>query len=195
MIDALIVRAHRHGAGAEKSRRRPSDRAKRRRFEPKIHVAVSALGNPAGVHSTAAQVHDPVGSDELLPGLEAKYVLADKACDADARVIEPLRAAGKRAVIPSKKNRTETRPCDRELYEARSLVEIFYCNLNQFRAITPRYDKTARNFLAAIFLASAIIWLNRRQALYTDPCPTSLPRPIAAPRPLPMSSPAQCTSL
>jgi transposase len=70
-----------------------------------------------------------------LPGLEAKILLADKAYDADERVIEPLRAAGKQAVIPSKKNRKEPRPYDRELYKARSLVEIFFCNLKQFRAI------------------------------------------------------------
>jgi transposase len=75
-------------------------------------------------------------------------------------VIEPLRAAGKQAVIPSKKNRKEPRPYDRELYKARSLVEIFFGNLKQFRAIATRYDKTARNFLAAIFLAAAVIWLN-----------------------------------
>ena len=126
----------------------------------KIHATVDALGNPTGIHLTAGQVHDLVGSDELLPGLEAKILLADKAYDADARVIEPLRAAGKQAVIPSKKNRKEPRPYDRELYKARGLVEIFFCNLKQFRAIATRYDKTARNFLAAIFLASATIWLN-----------------------------------
>jgi transposase len=80
----------------------------------KIHVVVDALGNPIGVHLTAGQVHDLVGSDELLPAIEAKIVLADKAYDADARVIEPLRAAGKQAVIPPKKNRKEARPYDRE---------------------------------------------------------------------------------
>ncbi|MBM3575818.1 MAG: transposase, partial [Alphaproteobacteria bacterium] len=35
-----------------------------------------------------------------------------------------------------------------------------FCKLKQFRAIATRYDKTARNFLAAIYLSSAIIWLN-----------------------------------
>jgi transposase len=126
----------------------------------KIHATVDALGNPTGIHLTAGQVHDLVGSDALLPGLEAKILLADKAYDADERVIDPLRAAGKQAVIPSKKNRKEPRPYDRDLYKARSLVEIFFCNLKQFRAIATRYDKTARNFLAAIFLAAAVIWLN-----------------------------------
>ncbi|MGD9542303.1 MAG: transposase, partial [Methylocystis sp.] len=36
----------------------------------------------------------------------------------------------------------------------------FFCKLKQFRAIATRYDKTARNFLAAIHLSAAIVWLN-----------------------------------
>jgi transposase len=35
-----------------------------------------------------------------------------------------------------------------------------YAEVMQYRAIATRYDKTARNFLAAIHLAAAIIWLN-----------------------------------
>jgi hypothetical protein len=30
----------------------------------------------------------------------------------------------------------------------------------QFRAITWRYNKTARNFIAAVHLTAAIVWLN-----------------------------------
>jgi transposase len=48
--------------------------------------------------------------------------------------------------------------------EASSFVsapaEQFFCKLQQFQAIATRYDKTARNFLAAIHLAAATIWLN-----------------------------------
>jgi len=40
------------------------------------------------------------------------------------------------------------------------LIENFFCRLKQFRAIATRYDKTATNFLAAVYLASATIWLN-----------------------------------
>jgi hypothetical protein len=39
--------------------------------------------------------------------MTAKSLLADKAYDADKRVIEPLAAAGQTAVIPTKKNRLE----------------------------------------------------------------------------------------
>ena len=39
-------------------------------------------------------------------------------------------------------------------------IENFFARLKQYRAIATRYDKTARNFLAAIHLAAAVIWLN-----------------------------------
>jgi transposase len=75
-------------------------------------------------------------------------------------VIEPLIAAGKTAVIPPKSTRKIQRDYDKEAYKARHLIENFFCKLKQFRAIATRYDKTARNFLAAIHFAAAIIWLN-----------------------------------
>ncbi len=100
------------------------------------------------------------GSDELSPGLEAKTILADKGDDADKRVIHPLREAGKERVIPPKRNRTEQRTYDKELYKARHLIENFFAKLKQYRALATRYDKTARNFLAAVHLAAAVIWLN-----------------------------------
>jgi transposase len=84
----------------------------------------------------------------------------DKAFDADERVIEPLLAGGKTPVIPSKANRKIQRTYDKEMYKARHLIENFFCKLKLFRAIATRYDKTARNFLAGIHLASAIILLN-----------------------------------
>jgi transposase len=126
----------------------------------KIHALVDALGNPAGFHLTPGQAHDLDGADVLLPELEAGALLADKAYDADKRVIEPLQEAGIEAVIPPKANRKQPRSYDKDLYKARSLIENFFCKLKQFRAIATRYDKTARNFLAAIHLAAAVIWLN-----------------------------------
>jgi len=126
----------------------------------KIHATVDALGNPTGLHLTPGQAHDLDGADALLPGLEADALLADKAYDADERVLKPLQDAGIEAVIPPKANRKEPRSYDKDLYKARSLIEIFFCKLKQFRAIATRYDKTARNFLAAVHLAAAVVWLN-----------------------------------
>jgi transposase len=126
----------------------------------KINATVDALGNPTGFHLTPGQAHDLDGADALLPTIAADTVIADKGFDADERVIEPLRKAGKTPVIPSKQNRKTLRDYDKDLYKARHLIENFFCRLKQFRAIATRYDKTARNFLAAIHLAAAISWLN-----------------------------------
>ncbi len=125
----------------------------------KIHVLVDALGNPLAFLLTPGQAHDLVGADALLPQMTADLLIADKAFDADQRVRQPLAAAGKSAVIPPRQHRPTPPPFDRELYKARHLIENFFCKLKQFRAIATR-DKTAKNFLAAIHLAAAIIWLN-----------------------------------
>ena len=84
----------------------------------KIHTLVDALGNPLGFFLTPGQAHDLQGADALLPRMQADTLLADKAFDADERVIEPLRAAGKNPVIPPKGNRKVPRPFDKELYKA-----------------------------------------------------------------------------
>lgn len=126
----------------------------------KIHALVDALGNPIDFLLTPGQTHDLLGADAFLPDLVADTLLADKAFDADARVIDLLAAANKVAVIPSKTNRKVQRQYDKELYKARHLIENFFCKLKQFRAIATRYDKTARNFLAGIQLAATYICLN-----------------------------------
>ena len=126
----------------------------------KIHALVDALGNPIGFFLTGGEAHDLLGADHLLPSMQADTVIADKAFDADERVLAPLAAAGKTAVIPPKANRQVSRDYDRDLFKARHLIENFFAKLKQFRAIATRYDKTKRNFLAAIQLAAAVIWLN-----------------------------------
>ncbi len=126
----------------------------------KIHTLADALGNPINFFLTGGEAHDLAGADHLLPTMQADTLIADKAFDADKRVIEPLTTAGKIVVIPPKANRKVSRDYDRELFKARHLIENFFAKLKQFRAIATRYDKTARNFLAAIQLAAAVIWLN-----------------------------------
>ena len=123
----------------------------------KIHTLVDALGNPLGFFLTGGEAHDLVGADHLLPTMEADTLIADKAFDADERVLEPLAAAGKTAVIPPRANRSSLRNYDRQLYGERHLIEK---KIKQFRAIATRYEKTARNFLAAVQLVASVAWLN-----------------------------------
>ena len=63
-------------------------------------------------------------------------------------------------MIPPKANRKLSRKFDRHTDAARHLIENFFAKLKQFHAIATRYDKTARNFLAAVHLAASVIWLN-----------------------------------
>lgn len=121
---------------------------------------MDALGNPTGFHLTPGQAHDLEGADVLLKDTKAASVIADKAYDAQARVIEPLHKAGKAVVIACLSTRRNQRSLDRHLYKARHLIENFFARLKQYRAIATRYDKTARNFLGAIHLAAAVVWLN-----------------------------------
>ena len=119
-----------------------------------------ALGNPTHFHLTPGQAHDINGADALLLNVEAEFFLADRAYDAQERVIEKLEAKGCEVVIPSTSRRNQERDYDRHLYKARHLIENFFAKLKQYRAIATRYDKRASNFLGAIHLAASVIWLN-----------------------------------
>ena len=123
----------------------------------KIHTMVDALGNPTGFHLTAGQASDLEGADALLPGNEADCVIGDRAFDAQARVIEPLLAAGKTVVIPSTRSRKQRRDYDRHLYKARHLIENFFCKLKEFKRIAMRACKTDKSFSAMVYLTAAVI--------------------------------------
>ena len=90
------------------------------------HALADALGNPVSFFLTGGEAHDLVGADHLLPSMQAITLIADKAFDADERVIVPLAAAGKVVVIPPKANRLQPRDYDRDLYMARHLIENFF---------------------------------------------------------------------
>ena len=97
--------------------------------------------------------------------MQADTLLADKAFDADLRVIEPLLAAGKTPVIPPKSNRKLQRTYDKELYKARHLMENLYCKLKQYRAIATRYDKDRQKLSRRNPPRQLLSWLNSGQAL------------------------------
>jgi len=101
---------------------------------------VDALGNPTGLHLTAGQSSDLEGADVLLKGVAAHTVIADKAYDAQGRVVQPLLQAGKAVVIPCIGTRKVQRSYDRHLYKTRHLIENFLARL---KAI-PRYRHALR---------------------------------------------------
>jgi transposase len=159
MIDATIVRAHQHSAGARK--KGGYDQAigrSRGGLTTKIHVIVDALGNPLALSLTGGNAHDITQAEPLAAQVEPKALLADKGYDADS-FITSLEVRAIKAVIPPKSNRKVKRACDFALYAERNLVERFFNAIKHYRGIATRYEKTARNFLAGLHLVCALTWL------------------------------------
>jgi len=65
MIDATIVRAHQHSAGAQKKDGNQAIGRSCGGLTTKIHGPPSTLGHPANLMLTAGQIHDL----DLRPGL------------------------------------------------------------------------------------------------------------------------------
>jgi putative transposase len=127
-------------------------------FSTKIHILVDALGNPVEVILTGGQQADVTQAEPLMLGHQGSAVLADKAYDSDA-VVDAAKRQGAEAVIPSKKNRKVPREYDEHLYKDRKKVEWFINLLKQYRRVATRYEKTARNFLGFVHIASIMILL------------------------------------
>lgn len=84
-------------------------------------------------------------------------VAADRGYDARA-ILELIAARGGRGHIPTQRDRKVQRSVDPEVYRQRNLVERYFNKLKHFRKIATRYEKSARNYLAAVFLASSRLW-------------------------------------
>jgi transposase len=124
----------------------------------KIHAAVDALGNPLRLLLTAGQIADIEQAKDLIDGLKAHAVIADKGYDADP-LVKTIEDSGAQAVIPPRSNRLVKRNFDRHLYQDRNLIERFFNRLKQFRRIASRYDKLASNFFSFLNLVCAYLWL------------------------------------
>ena len=124
----------------------------------KIHSVVEGLGQLARWTLTAGQAHDLTQAWELIEGMTAGAIIADKAFDADA-LIATIEQSGAKAVIPPKSNRVAPRDFDRHQYRHRNLIERFFCRLKQFRRIATRYEKLANRFSAFIAIVASFIWL------------------------------------
>lgn len=94
----------------------------------------------------------------LLEGLAAEAVIADKGYDADF-IVEAIEQRGAEAVIPPRRHRLTPRSYDRHLYKERNLIERMFNRLKHFRRISTRYDKTALSFLSFLHLAGIYLWL------------------------------------
>ena len=96
---------------------------------------------------------------DLLAGLPAaKTVIADRGYDSNA-VLDLIARSGAQPSIPSCSRRKIKRSIDPAIYRQRNQVERFFCRLKHFRRVATRFDKLARNFLAAVLIAATRLWL------------------------------------
>jgi putative transposase len=124
----------------------------------KIHAAADALGLPVRLIASPGQRNDIAFAHDLVDGIQAEALLADKGYDAN-HLVEKMEQQQTQVVIPPKRDRKVQRPCDFVLYKERNLVERFFNKLKQFRRVATRYDKLLANFMGFVKLAAIVIWL------------------------------------
>ena len=116
-------------------------------------------GLPLRIVLSAGQTSDKAAVAEFIDGLPpARALVADRGYGAQA-ILDLVRARGGGAHIPTQRDRKVQRSVDPAIYRQRNQVERFFCKLKHFRRVATRCDKLARNFLAAVLLASTRLWL------------------------------------
>lgn len=125
---------------------------------------VDADGLPVRFVLTPGQASDKAAVPALLDGLEpASDTVADRGYDAKA-ILDLIQKHGSQPHIPTQRDRKVQRTVAREIYRLRNLAERFFNKAKHFRRIATRYDKLARNFLAAVALASIRLWLRHYES-------------------------------
>ena len=97
-------------------------------------------------------------AEELLAHANGKALIGDTGYDSEP-FAKQVRARGMKFVVCSHPTRKRKRRIDRTLYKQRYRVEVCFHDLKRFRAIAPRYDKTACSYLALLHVACLWLWL------------------------------------
>ena len=113
-------------------------------------------GRPVAFALTPGNVADISMAIPLLQGIASpRRLIADKAYDADK-----LRNWLTARRIPSNATRRTPYPLDHRAYRRRNVIERMFGKLKNWRRIATRYDRLARNYLAAIALVAVVIaWI------------------------------------
>jgi transposase len=108
---------------------------------------------------TGGEAHDSQVVGEVLDTPRPPLaVTADKAYDSE-RVRQQIKDEGALPIIPSRSNAIKKAYCPKRFYRRRHKIENYFCRIKDCRRIATRYDKLARNFLAAAALVGALYWI------------------------------------
>ena len=124
----------------------------------KIHALADAKGRLIAILLTGGQAHDYPVAERLIGRTKAsKRLIGDMAYDGNA-LREELYARGTRPVIPNNPKRSQRLSFNKRIYKLRWRIESAFNRLKDFRRIATRYDRLARNYLASVCLAAALVW-------------------------------------
>ena len=124
----------------------------------KVHALGDAKGRLIAILLTGGEAHDCPVAERLINRVEpAERMLGDKAYDSN-ELRDELKERGTKPVIPNRSNRKRPFSFSKRLYKLRWRIESAFNRLKDFRRIATRYDKLARNYLASVCLAAALVW-------------------------------------
>jgi transposase len=124
----------------------------------RIHALADAKGRLIAILLTGGEAHDCPVAERLIRRVKPlKCMLGDKAYDS-AELREDLDERGTKPVIPNRCNRKQPFSFSKRLYKLRWRIESAFNRLKDFRRIATRYDRLARNYLASVCLAAALVW-------------------------------------
>ena len=118
-------------------------------------MLADALGRPLRFCLTGGQVHDSKRATDLLDGIEAAGVIADKAYDSND-IRAAIADAEMVAVIPSNRSRKILIPHDKVAYRTRNRIERCFNKLKHFRRIATRYDRLRRSLPSHSYISQAL---------------------------------------
>ena len=157
MIDSTHVKAHRSASGGKGEQKQAIGRSRGGR-NTKVHALGDAKGRLIAILLTGGEAHDCPVAERLINRVEpAERMLGDKAYDSN-ELRDELKERGTKPVIPNRSNRKRPFSFSKRLYKLRWRIESAFNRLKDFRRIATRYDKLARNYLASVCLAAALVW-------------------------------------
>ena len=113
---------------------------------------------PVRILITSGTTADCTKGTQLIEGLSAEHLLADRGYDSN-EILNKACQQGMKAVIPPKKNRKDQREYDKDLYKLRRLVGNAFMHLKRWRGIATRYAKNTASFLAAVQIRCIALWV------------------------------------
>ncbi len=159
-IDASIVRAHQHSAGAAEEENQAIGRSKGGN-STKIHLAVDTHGRPIYFEITGGEVSECKNINEFIDKLPiSNFVIADKGYDSE-KLREYIESRSSKSVIPRRcRSRIGNGGMNWGLYKLRHLIENVFARLKHFRGIATRYDKLKRNYESTVAMGCCYVWLS-----------------------------------